>query len=194
MNEEPEERQIHQWYRDLQIARGSRASLVDAIEQRIGAETNLARLRALDFLLAGEYCSDGRYAEEEAVYRALHRQYPQDPLPLVFLAGSKLYFHDQPEQAMQLIEEALEIANRTGNFRRLALGVKARTALHIGAHQIIPEILRDILALKFEPGNRDCGIERDFFDRTPAGFIDEQLAEEYDRRSRRKGTATNQSH
>jgi hypothetical protein len=186
MDAESEQRQMQAWYLQLQRERGVRANLADAIEQKIKSESNIDRLRALNFLLALEYMSAGRFADEERTYRTLHGQYPDDPLPLIFLAESKLHCQDLPEAGLPFIEEAMQIANRSGNFRRHALGVKARIALRLGAYDQIEDLLRALLALKFERGNRDCAIERDFFDRTPAGLIDEKLAHEYDLHSQPK--------
>jgi hypothetical protein len=185
MSAESEQWEIYEWHRRLQLEKGLRTNLAADIEHKIGNQTSAARLRALNFLLASEYRGADRFADEERTYHLLHEQYPNDPLPLVFLAGSKLYCQEQAEAALLLIEEAIPIADRSGNFRRLALGVKARIALELRAYSEIEGILRALLALKFEPSNLDCGIERDFFDRLPADVIDKGRAQEYDRHARR---------
>ena len=82
---------------------------------------------------------------------------------------------------MSIIDEAIDRAMRSGNFRRDALGTKARIALGLKDYGVVEEVLKQLMGLKFVHGNVDCGIERDFLDRLPPGAIDAKVASDYDR-------------
>ena len=101
---------------------------------------------------------------------------PENPQPLIFLANQKLYREEQPKAAMAVIDRAVEVALRFGMFRREALGVKARIALALNRHDVVEDMLRQIMALAFTRGNADIGAERDFLDRLPPGSIDADVA------------------
>jgi hypothetical protein len=45
--------------------------------------------------------------DAEAVYLDLHRLFPNDPLPLIWLAEQKLYYEDQPEAAISIPAAAI---------------------------------------------------------------------------------------
>jgi tetratricopeptide (TPR) repeat protein len=185
MDDAAQEHEIHQWYIDRQHTKGIRADLVDDIEDRIKSESSAAKLRALKTLLAMQYTSVGRYEDSNRLYDQLHKEYPDNPMPLISLANNKLYYEDNYHEAMTIIDRAIDIAFRSGNFRRYALGVKARIALKIEAHALIEEILKQLMEMRFSPTNFDCGIERDFLDRLPPGAIDKEVARAYDRYSAR---------
>jgi tetratricopeptide (TPR) repeat protein len=189
MDDEADQRYIQEWYLDLLLAHGSRNSLIDPIEQKLKVETAPGRLRELHFFLAGQYKYVGRYEDAESIYRLLHQQDPDDPFPLTFLAETYLNYKEDPQTALAIIEDAIKIAMRTGKFRRHALGVKARAALELDAYDLVEDVLRTILSLKFVRGNFDCGVERDFFDRLHPGVIDEKVARDFDLLASRRGSA-----
>jgi hypothetical protein len=178
------QREIYHWYMDLERARGPGSNLIDDVEERIRQESDQRKLRALKLLLATEYAFHGRNVDAEVTHHDLCREWSDDPFPLISLAEQKLHYENKPEAAMAIVDKAIEVALRSGNFRRYALGVKARIGLQLGAHGLVEGVLRQLLQLKFDPGNLDCGIERDFFDRLPAGAIDEELARQFDDYSR----------
>jgi hypothetical protein len=131
-------------------------------------------------MLAGEYSFNQDYPAAEAIQRRLADKHPDDPLPLINLVTYKLYFQEQPEEALQLINRALELAYRSGEFRRQALGDKARIALKLERYDIVESALRKIMQLKVDPEVPDIGRECDFFDRIPPGSIDAEVARQYD--------------
>jgi hypothetical protein len=131
-------------------------------------------------LLASEYSFYGQHDDADKIYWDLHYQTPNEPMPLISLAEKRLYYQDNPSDAMQIIDRAIPIAMESRHFRRLALGVKARVALALRAYDIVEDVLKQLMSLKFTRQNADCGIERDFLDRLPPGVIDEQIFQDYD--------------
>ncbi len=98
---------------------------------------------------------------------------------LISLAESFLYAAEQPEMALPVIDRAIEVAFRSGNFRRNALGVTARIALALKRYDLVEEAMRLILPLKTARGHCDCGMEDDILERLPPGTIDEEVRREY---------------
>jgi hypothetical protein len=194
--EKEREREFDRWYfeRRRGIFRGEaecggEGTLLDAIRERIKTETDEEIRRSLKFTLSGEYSFQERFSEAEAVLLELNEETPDEPLPLITLAGQRLYYERKPETAMPIIDMAIEVAYRTGIFRRLALGTKARAALELKAYATVEAILNQLMELKFGRGHVDCGIERDFFDRLPSGVISEVVARRYDEFSKEKREA-----
>jgi hypothetical protein len=178
--------EIYEWFRELERIKGvGNIELINAIEERIGTEFDQIKLRVLKLCLAGEYKEHSRYAEAEEIYLDLFKRSPDEPFPLISLAEQKLYREDQPERAMDVVDRALDAAYRSNNFRRLALGVKARIAIKLKAYNIVEDVLTQLMQLEFAPGNADCGIERDFLDRTPSRAINEDVARKYDQFAQR---------
>src|SRR5262245_57719958 len=108
-------------------------------------------------------------------------------MPLISLAGQKLYFENRPELAMSIIDRAIPVAYRSGVFRRHALATKARIALQLKRYDVVESVLKDILQLTFNRRNFDIGRERDILDRLPPGSIDPEVARQYDKFCRAKG-------
>jgi hypothetical protein len=131
----------------------------------------------------------GRFDEAERIYLMLFNQSPDEPMPLISLAGQKLYFEEDPAAAMPVIDRAIEAAYRSNNFRRLALGTKARIALAQGKFKVVEEVLRRLLQLTHDKRGVDIAPERDFFDRLPPGAINETVARRFDHYSRRVGSS-----
>ena len=178
--------QLVRWYREWRRdARG--IDIVPALEGRIRTEPDAARLQQLRFMLASEYQERGDYAAAEAVQLADIAANPDEPMPLISLAGQKLSYEEKPATALPIIDRAVEVAMRTGIFRRHALATKARIALALNDHATVEDVLRRIMALTFTRGNIDIGTERDFFDRLPPGSIDPQVAQAYEEYCRARG-------
>jgi tetratricopeptide (TPR) repeat protein len=171
--------EVHDWIRGLERQRSPGINFVPVIEEKIETESNVGRLQVLRFFLASELALHGRLLDAEAVYTRMHEDFPDDPLPLISLASQKLYDQDGLEKALPFVDKAVEVAYRSGNFRRNALGVKARIALALERYDLVEDILRQILSLRTEPGHVDCGVERDFLDRLPVGVIDEEVRRQY---------------
>ena len=171
--------EVYRWYEDVErTSVGIEA--IRALKERIDGEPDAAKRRELKLILAQEYRHEEDYAACEAIYLQLFEARLDDPVPLIKLAEQKLYFERQPEAAMRIIDRAIEVAYGLGNFRRNALGVKARIALAMKDFRIVEGVLTRIMQLGFEFGNTDVGFMRDFFDRLPPGSIDPEVARQYD--------------
>jgi tetratricopeptide (TPR) repeat protein len=168
---------IHRW--EL-LLRRRRSDLVRAVERRIGKETGAKELQALRMILAEEHCMRRNYASAEALYLQVFDEDQDTPWPLLHLASLKAHLENKPDAAMVLIDRALEATHRTGLFRRYVLGSKARLALDREQYALVEDILKQIMALTFTPGNTDVNAERDFFDRLPPGSIDPEVARRYE--------------
>jgi len=175
--------EVYRWYEDLERTSAG-LELIHALEERIESEPDAAKRRELKLILAQEYRHEEDYAACEAIYLQLFKTKPDDPVPLTNLAEQKLCFESQPEAAMRIIDQAVEVAFGSGHFRRNALGVKARIALAMEDFKIVESVLIRIMQLGFEFGNSDVGFMRDFFDRLPPGSIDPELARLYDEHCR----------
>lgn len=171
--------QIDRWHHELSLRRDLVAN-IGAIEERIRRETDPLQLRHLKKLLAMDHTSAGNYASAEAIRRQLFEEDQDDPMPLISLAEQKLYYEEQPEDAMRIIDTALEPAYRSGTYRRHALAVKARIALQLNHYHVVEDVMRKIMELQFKRGNFDIGRERDILDRLPPGSIDPEIARQYD--------------
>jgi tetratricopeptide (TPR) repeat protein len=173
--------EVEYWYKNLRRTNHrAHGKIIKTIEDRIRANPDAPEIDDLYRMLASEYSSLGDFAAAERIERRLADKHPDDPLPLNTLASNKCSLQDQPEEAMVLINRALEVARRTGEFRRYTLGNKARIALALERYDIVEAVLREIMQLKIDPEVADIGRERDFFDRVPPGSIDPGVARQYD--------------
>jgi Protein of unknown function len=178
--------EIHRWHQEWQQSQAD-TDIIPVLEDRIWRETHPSRLHTLRYFLADAHRDRGNYAASEAVFLADFETDPARPMPLIFLAGQKLYYEEQPEAAMPVIDRAIEVALRSGTFRRHALSVKARIALALDRHDVVEDVLRQIMALAFTRGNADINAERDFLDRLTPGSIDADVARAYDAYCRERG-------
>jgi hypothetical protein len=172
-------REISDWHWSLIRRRLSPEQNVVAVEERLCGENDPDKRYELRSYLAGFLAWAGRMGDAEALYLALHEERPDPPRNLISLAENFLYAAEQPRKALPVIDRAIEVAFRTGNFRRNALGVKARIGLALKRYDLVEEVMRRILPLKTARDHFDCGIERDFLDRLPPGAIDETVRSQY---------------
>lgn len=136
----------------------------------------------------------GRYHEALQLLVELSERYPNDVRLLISKATLYLYFIKDFERALSSIEVALELARRTGFFRREALGDKARILLKLGRGEELSDVLEEIMSLKMSKDIPDIARERDFVDRAPPGFIREDVLARYNqfRPKRPDDTAANE--
>jgi tetratricopeptide (TPR) repeat protein len=175
------DREINEWCARLYFSDGASA-LLPALRRRLSNEADREKLRALRLALAHELRLVDRLIEAEKLLRVIHDEFPDDPMPLICLASNKHYAEGDPQSALPIIEDAIEIAHRSGTFRRFALGAKARIAHELKRYDLIEDVLRQLLDLTFSKNNFDCAVERDFFDRLPSGVIDEELYRRFNER------------
>jgi hypothetical protein len=155
------------------------------IKKRIARESDPTLSRELKFALALTYKARDDHSAAEVVYLKLIEEDPSDPSALILLAEQKL--HEQlPEEALRIIERAIAVASHLGHLRRHSLAVKARIASELKAYDVVESVLKQIMNLNLVPGTYDVGIERDFFDRLPAGAISAEVARQYDEFTRQR--------
>jgi hypothetical protein len=180
--------ETHRWCEEWRQENGD-ANFIPVLEQKLRSETHPMKIRALRSFLADEYGNRGDYASAAAVRLDAIKDDPSEPMPLISLAGQKFYDEDEPDEAMRIIDEAVDVAFRSGTYRRLALGHRARIALHQQEYRLVEDVLKQIMELKFTRGNADIGVERDFFDALPPHSIDPAVAQQYDDYCRARGKA-----
>ena len=135
--------EVEYWYRKLTRAnRTASDKNITAIEERIRANPDAPEVDELYRCLSDQYSAHGDFAAAEAINLELAKRHPDDPLPLNSVATNKLSFLNQPEEAMDVINRALEVAHRTGELRRYTLGNKARIALDLKRYDIVEGVLR----------------------------------------------------
>lgn len=171
--------EIDRWYEQLR-RNAPDIDIIAALEEQVRHESDARKLHALRFHLASEHKGRGNYAAAEVVYLADSAANPDEPLPLIWLAEQKLYFQEDPQGALATIERAIEVAMRSGLFRRQAWATKARIALALDNFAVVESAMRHIMGLTFTPGNQDIAVERDILDRLPPDGIDPAVARAYD--------------
>jgi tetratricopeptide (TPR) repeat protein len=175
---------LHRWYEQLQRTCADQ-EIVDKILKRIEAEKDRETARSLAFILASEFRREERYREADTILWDLSEQNPAEPYPLIELAEQKLYDEQKLDEALEIVEKAVVRARASGNFRRNALGVKARIAEKLRRYDLIANVLREIMTIKISESRVDVGVERDFVDRLPSGVIDAELLQQYNKFCRR---------
>jgi hypothetical protein len=180
---------LNSWYDQLQRTY-SDEEVVKEITNRMRSETAKETARSLGLILASELRRQRRYVQAENVLLDLAQGNPAEPYPLIALAVQKLYDEERPEEALHIAERAVETARASGIFRRNALGVKARIAKKLNKYELLPDILREIMTIKFTESRVDVGIERDLIERLPAGAVDQALLQQYDEFCRRAASLT----
>ena len=171
--------QVHRWHHEWREA-NPEADIIPVLRNQLRDETEPNKRVALYQLLADAYGKKGDYASAAVVRADESNERPNEPMPLILLASQKFFNEGRPEEAMPIIDRAIEIALREGTYRRLALGMKARIALHLEDYPTVEGVIRQIMNLRFGPGNVDIDRERDFFDGLPPDRIDPEVARQYD--------------
>lgn len=169
------------------VSEAPNVGLIAALEARVRDETHPSKIQTLRHLLASEYGANRNYASAEALYREEFNADPDRPMPLISLAYQKLSGENDPDAAMRIINQAFEAAERSGDFRRHALSMKARIALRLKDYRCMESVLTQIVEMKFKRDDADIGVERDFFDALLPGSIDPDIARRYDDYCRARG-------
>jgi tetratricopeptide (TPR) repeat protein len=181
--------EIHRWHQAWRRTHET-SDIIPVLNDRIARETHPLKVSELLYFLAEEYRDRGDYVSSEAAYLEKFNRNPTEPMPLIILAGQKLNDEDLPDEAMRIINRAVDVARRSGTFRRHALGVKARIGLRRSDYRIVEDALREIMDLTFTRGNVDMRAERDFLDELPPGALDPEVARRYDEYCRGRATRT----
>jgi hypothetical protein len=176
--------QIHRWHDEWRVE-NPEADIIPVLASRIRSETNSIKLSEMRYIMAEEYRDRRDYAAAAAAYLDVFNN-DGEPMPLIVLAGQKFFEEERPEEAMRIIDQAVEVALRSGTYRRHALAMKARIALHLTDYRTVEDVLKQIMNLKFTRGNVDIGRECDFLDALPPDSIDSEVARQYDEYCRTK--------
>ncbi len=121
----------------------------------------------------------GREREADRIIDEMIARLPDDVRFPLSKASLYLYRMDDPKGALAAANVALARAQRTGFFRREALGDKARILLKLGFGDQLTQTLEEIMSLERRPGIPDSGRERDFVDGAPSGMIAEDVLARY---------------
>jgi tetratricopeptide (TPR) repeat protein len=94
---------------------------------------------------------------------------------------AKIYhdYLDETSSALQSIDDALERAFRSRDYRRAALGDKARVLLTLKRGEELGQVLEQIMSLQMFHDAVDTPRERDFVDDAPAGLIAPEIIARY---------------
>lgn len=171
---------LHAWYEQERKV-STDQEIVEKLINRLGVESNNEVVRFFKFVLADEFRRQQRYHEAEATLLDLSNNRPTEPIPLIQLAEQKLYMEQKPDDALAVVEKALERAYASGNYRRHALGVKARIAARLRRYELVEDVLKKLMAIELNETNADVGIERDFVNSIPPTAIDAELLKQYDK-------------
>ena len=151
---------------------------IDIIKKRT-SEASEEDACQLTHILISMLIEARREVEAAQIINDKMRAMPNDVRFAIAKANLCLYFLDNPECALEAIDQALDRAHRSRSFRREALGVRARILLRLGRGEFLSRTLEEIMALQIAKGDPDIGIERDFVDRAPAGMIFEDVFARY---------------
>ena len=181
--------EVHYWYHDWRRTNQG-TDIIPVLDDKIRCETHPLKISQLLYFLTHEHWSRGDNAAAEAAHLESFDRNPTDPMPLITLANQKLDTEDRPDEAVRIINKAVNVARESGVFRRLALGVKARVGVRRNDYRAVEDAMKEIMELTFTRGNADINAERDFLDELPAGAIDPEVARRYDEYCRARARRT----
>lgn len=169
--------QLHRW--------------ADQMRSRIPVEEVIARVRSrlqsastedqstLAHILGVFLANAERYDEALSWFDKVIKRDPDHVRSAIAKAMIHRDWRNDPDEALEAIEIALERAVRTRFYRRHALGEKARILLKLRRGEELGQVLEQIMSLQMFSDVRDIGRERDFVDRAPPGLIAEDIVARY---------------
>ena len=169
--------ELYDWVEHLRVTLPIDAAIrtvSDSLEKVDGEDHYVLALQLAQLLREAE-----RYTEAVQVLDQMMQRYPDDVRSAISKATNYLYVLEDPEQALECINTALQRAHRTGFWRREALGNKARILLKLGRGDELSDVLEEIMSLQIVKGIPDIGRERDFVDRAPPGLIRKSVLDRY---------------
>ena len=169
--------ELYDWVEHLRMTLPIDAAIrtvSDSLEKVDGEDHYVLALQLAQLLREAE-----RYTEAVQVLDGMMQRYPDDVRSAMSKATNYLYFLEDPEEALECINLALQRAYRTGFSRREALGNKARILLKLGRGDELSDVLEEIMSLQIVKGIPDIGRERDFVDRAPPGFVRKGVLDRY---------------
>lgn len=163
------------WYLSLEKGDNDYRPL---LESKIQSET-VPSLRRELFVLLGLECArlEVVTGQIEAFERAVS-EFPTDPLLRTSLAGAYSYFSYDLPRALAVMDEAVDVARRTNQFRRQVLYSKAWLLRDANDYEGLERCLLDIMV---EPSSEtvDIAKEDDFLSDLPPGVISNEVLKAY---------------
>jgi hypothetical protein len=173
MNEKVD--QTYTWYFALDKGESDNRAI---IESKLANTTEPSLRRELLTILGLENI---RLEDVEGNIRAAMRavqEFPDDPLLLNSLSGAYSYFSYNLPRAMEVIDDAVRVARKTGQARRQILHSKARLLRDMKDYEALENCLLEIIS---EPSSNTADIakEDDFVKGLPPGVISEDVLKSY---------------
>ena len=135
-------------------------------------------------LLKREYSLLGNINGEEWAHREGVRIHPEHPLPYISLANFlSLHFDVLGNCALteskSIIEEAITIAQRTGDYVIHAYTTKARICMRSEDYEQFYRTLEKLIEFQPSSKSEDVNYESEFLSRIPAKFINKDIIEKF---------------
>jgi len=170
--------ELHRWYDDLRRSQPD-DDHIPTILERLASESESNRREALKGILHQEYMHQGR---DDDLRPALELEIADEPhvaYPRIRLAERYLYHDSLPSRALEIVEEALNLAKSSGCHFFYASGVKARCLRKLGLLAQLESLLVEMM--KWDPNDTvvDLSPETDFLRDIPQGAIRTELIERY---------------
>lgn len=171
--------ELGDWVGELYQQRFSLDEIIEHVRARVqDSEAEDWRILAVD--LQRLLIDRERFDEALQVLDDLIARYPDDSTYAIFKAR---IYHDhlgETARGLECINRALELALRSRQWRRAALGDKARMLLTLRRGTELGQVLEQIMALQMSHDTHDTPRERDFVDDAPPGFIAADIITRYD--------------
>ena len=117
--------------------------------------------------------------DAESAIRQAAEERPNDPLPWCTLASHHHHTRNNPDNAVNFIETALQKAKAQGALIRHVLAQRINIALDRKDYATVEDSLVQILEAPRGPDIRDVRLEDYFLDKIPPGTVDGELLERY---------------
>lgn len=163
------------WYIALEKGLNDHRRLIeDKLESAVDPS-----LRQELFTLLGLECArlEDVIGQIDAFERAV-QEFPLDPLLRTSLAGAYSYFSYDLPRALVVMNEAVEVARKTKQFRRQVLYSKAWLLRDMKDYAELERCLREII-LEPRSETTDIAKEDDFLRNLPPGAISDEVLKSY---------------
>jgi tetratricopeptide (TPR) repeat protein len=150
-------------------------ALLAALESSEGGEERYLLLSTL----SGEYVLLGESDQAEQALQRLVTEFPEDALAWITFAEYALYTTRDYRKAASIIERAVQVAQRTGQFLRQAYNTRARIARKLGDYALLESTLGELTQYQPRPGAKDVRYEDDFLKGIPDATVDPNVINAY---------------
>ena len=148
------------------------------IASKIDSEIEPGLRRELFMLLGLECARLEDITGQIEVFEKAVKEFPMDPFMRTSLSGAYAYFSYDLPRALLVMNEAVEVARKTKQFRRQVLYSKAWLLRDMKDYQGLERCLLEIIV---EPRSETADIakEDDFLNNLPPGAISEEVLKAY---------------